>query len=385
MNRTIRSTGRSRSDLSRLRGTIFFLFCALVCSLFSHADGATLKKIRTASWDDRFRIVLDLSDKVAPTDRIHTDPHRISIDLAHTDSKNTKGPKVNDWLVERIRLNQLKNKSAQVVFDLTRASSYNLFTLPAADGKPFRVVCDIFRPQTEPPPEPKSDWVVVIDPGHGGRDPGTIDRSGKLKEKDIVLDVSRQLKQFLNKEPGITAKLTRSGDETLRLKNRISAVAGSDGDVFVSVHVNGCEYKSARGAEVFFLSPKGATSAAARELEKLENDALPVEDTTFEEIGDLPFAVDLIQTDTILRSSHLAETILDELGRSGLAATRGIKQANFVVLRSTKMPSVLIELGFITNDKDARKLATAAHRKALARTIARGLLQYRKEYARQGH
>ncbi len=346
-----------------------------------------LEQIRIASWEDRFRLVLDLSGQVDPINRLVDNPDRIAINLPRTASEGIVPPAVKDWMVKKIRINHLKkNKTTQVVLDLTEEPSYRVFSLPAESGKPFRVVCDVFRQRRSEVQPESSPWVVVIDPGHGGIDPGTLDQSGKLMEKDIVLDVAKQLRAILERVDGIKVILTRERDKTCRLRQRAAVIRESNGDLFVSIHVNGWPTRAVKGAEVFFLSPKGATSAASKELEALENAADDIaEDNVLSEIGELPFAVDLIQTDTILRSSHLAETLLDELGKSGLAATRGIKQANFVVLRSTQIPSALIELGFITNPNDSRRLGTAKHRKALAETIARGLLEYQRKFGRQAH
>jgi len=374
-----------RRTLQIAFGTI--LVSSALCGAPASAKTITLEQIRIASWEDRFRLVLDLSDSVDPIDRLVDNPDRIAINLPQTRSESIIPPGVDDWLVDRIRINRLSgNNTTQVVLDLTQKPTYSVFTLPASDSKSFRVVCDVFREARPSAPEGRDSWVVVIDPGHGGRDPGTVDQSGKLLEKDIVLDVSKQLKANLEKVDGVEVHLTRDRDKFLKLRDRAKYTREYKSDVFISIHVNGWPTKAAKGAEVFFLSPKGATSAASRELEALENAAGGIpEDDPLSEIGELPFAVDLIQTDTILRSSLLAETLLDELDRSGLAATRGIKQANFVVLRSTQIPSALIELGFITNPEDAKRLRTSRYRKELAETLARGLLQYRQEFARQSH
>ncbi|MCK4304454.1 MAG: N-acetylmuramoyl-L-alanine amidase, partial [Candidatus Eisenbacteria sp.] len=225
-------------------------------------------------------------------------------------------------------------------------------------------------------------WIVIIDPGHGGRDPGVVTRRARLKEKDVVLDVALRLKRVLDPEAGVEVRLTRDQDMFLGLRDRVVRSEALGGDLFLSIHVNGCRQQAARGAEVFFLSLRGATSAAARELEALENSVDATQDPMLGEMAELPFAVDLLQTDTILRSSFLAETILDALDQSGLAATRGVKQANFAVLRSCRLPSALIELGFMSNPEDARKLGSASHRQALAETIAIGLLEFQRRYAR---
>jgi N-acetylmuramoyl-L-alanine amidase len=360
-----------------------FLTLILLVPLGFLAHGAALLGVRIASHEDRLRVVMDLSAEATFQEQVLQNPHRIAINIADTRGRGLILPRVEDWMVERIRFNQLRGPTAQVVLDLTCAPSFDVFMLPAYEEKPFRIVCDVLRAADRaagPPPE--RNWVVVIDPGHGGRDPGAVSRQPRLSEKEVVLDVARRLSQTLSAEPGVEVRLTRDRDTTLRLRDRVARAAELGGDIFLSIHVNGCAARSARGAEVYYLSLKGATTAASRELEALENTEDVSQDPMLGEIAALPFAVDLLQTDTILRSSLLAECVLDALGESRLAAARGVKQANFAVLRSCRVPSALVELGFISNPSDARQLASQSHRQALARTIAGGLLEYRRRYAR---
>ncbi|MBP6875095.1 MAG: N-acetylmuramoyl-L-alanine amidase [Candidatus Eisenbacteria bacterium] len=236
-------------------------------------------------------------------------------------------------------------------------------------------------PVPMPAPTGSKPWVVIVDPGHGGRDPGAQHRG--LDEKEVVLDVARQLVDRLNEQPGVRAHLTREKDALLSLKQRIRKAEAKEADVFVSLHVNGCHAPSASGAEVFYLSLKGADDVETRELATLENLARSeAEDPYIGEIAELPFAVDLIQTDTMRRSSLLAEAILDALVSAELATSRGVKQANFVVLRSCRVPSALVELGFISNPQEADRLRSPKHRTLLAEKIAAGLLEFRARYAR---
>ncbi len=236
-------------------------------------------------------------------------------------------------------------------------------------------------PVPMPAPTGSKPWVVIVDPGHGGRDPGARHRG--LDEKEVVLDVARQLVDRLNEQPGVRAYLTREKDALLSLKQRIRNAEAKEADVFVSLHVNGCHAPSASGAEVFYLSLKGADDVETRELATLENLARSEEEDPYiGEIAELPFAVDLIQTDTLRRSSLLAEAILDALVSAELATSRGVKQANFVVLRSCRVPSALVELGFISNPQEADRLRSPKHRTLLAEKIAAGLLEFRARYAR---
>lgn len=366
-----------------------FLFLVMTCAGLSSVSTAAaqnrLLRVRTGPWPGHFRVVLDLD---RPCDFIHktyTDPHRIAINLPGTTAPDLRLPTVSDPLLHRIRFNALSGPKGQIVLDLTAAHEYKIFTLPAGDGAPFRIVCDIMRPSHQPSEDPPDrPWTVVIDPGHGGRDPGASNHRFDLFEKNVVLDVSRRLQKELEKADDIVVHLTRESDRAIPLRDRVKIARGDRADVFVSIHVNGCPHRSARGAEVFYLSLKGATNTAAAELEDLENSAESIrDDPILGEIAEFPFATDLVMTDTMRRSSLLAEVTLEILGASRLTSTRGVKQANFAVLRSCGIPSALIELGFISNPEDARLLASSGHRQSLAETIARGLLEYRKRYARQ--
>jgi N-acetylmuramoyl-L-alanine amidase len=371
------------------------LVLALAAASPAPAAAKKLLGIRSAPWEDRYRIVLDLSETTTYRSRVLTGPDRVVIEVPRTSIAGATMPVIKQKMVTGLSVTALADSTARVVIGLSGPLRCEVFTVAPGDGKPFRIVCDIYRPVPgAPAPKPKAvapapapavpaktKWVVEIDPGHGGRDPGAGQR---LAEKTITLDVARRLAERLNQEPGVMARLTRRADVRVGLKTRVRRAEDAGADAFVSVHVNGCKDRSARGAEVFFLSLAGASDAAGREVEALENapgDA--AEDTTLSAIAQLPFGVDLLQTDTMRRSSLLAESILGALEKSDLAASRGVKQANFVVLRSARIPSALVEVGFISNPGDADRLASPAHREALAVTIAQGLLEYRARYARQ--
>ncbi len=376
--------GRSRFVSVLLGCVLLASFAPAPSSAGQGSQGLRILRIRAGSWGDRFRVVIDLTGRPRYRYRVLENPHRIAIALEHVRAEGVDPPPVEDWMVRRIRINRLRADRSQVVLDLATAPSFKVFFLPREGSRPDRVVCDVFREADHAGEGGEHRWVVVVDPGHGGRDPGAVNRRLGLKEKDIVLDVAWRLKRYLDTVEGITCRLTRESDLQVGLIERIRRAEAMGADVFVSIHVNNCKVRSAKGAEVFFLSLKGATSAADRELEKLENAAPSANGMLLPDATELPFAVDLLQADTIRRSSLLAETILSYLGDSGLAATRGVKQANFVVLRSCRVPSVLIELGFFSNPTDAKRLMTPAHRQALAETIGRGLVEFKRRYARRG-
>jgi N-acetylmuramoyl-L-alanine amidase len=235
------------------------------------------------------------------------------------------------------------------------------------------------EPVPEPPPHRKGNWKIVIDPGHGGKDPGATARG--IQEKQVVLDVGKRIAEILNRTPGFEAKLTRADDRYLGLRRRTQVAEDYEADAFLSVHANAARKTRAVGVEVFFLSIGGASDQASRELARLENEADP--DYVVEEdamLDGIPFSFDLRQTDTIRRSSHLAEAVLTSLESSGLAASRGVKQAGFVVLKSFQVPSILVEIGFLSNQAEAKRLKTEAHRRRLAEVIAAGTIGYFNQF-----
>lgn len=267
-----------------------------------------------------------------------------------------------------------------------------IFRLEAGDGRPERLVIDLFASEltpvppddgplhVDPLPRRRGPRIVIIDPGHGGDDPGAV--AGGLHEKDVVLDVGRRLAEILNRGSGIRAILTRDRDVRVPLRQRMRKAEAEGADLFVSIHVNAARSRTAHGAEVFFLSIGAATDEASRELARLENMADP--DYVVEEdagLQDVPFLVDLRQSDTLLRSSRAAEEVLDALTDRELTSSRGVKQAGFVVLKSFQVPSVLVELGFISSEQDRRRLTTDQHRERLARALADGIERYFQKYA----
>ncbi|MBU1701853.1 MAG: N-acetylmuramoyl-L-alanine amidase [Candidatus Eisenbacteria bacterium] len=342
-----------------------------------------VEQIRTGVTEGRVRVVIDLSE--APKYRIWTpdDPHRIAINIANSVFNNNVKPiALDDDLVQRIRLNSLSGPKAQIVLDLSREARFEVFTLPPEGGKGYRLVCDVYRSGKGTLPVGRP-WIVVLDPGHGGQDPGATTREGD-RESEIVLDVAKRVKSLLDAKSGIKTYLTRDKNHAMGLRSRIQKAQDVEADVFISIHVNAAKARQAHGVEVFFLSLKGATDEASRELALLENQAdYEIDAPIDESVRDLPFSFDLIQSDTILRSSLLAESLLKSVEAEGLAASRGVKQARFVVLKSYHIPSALVELGFISNSSDCHRLRQPSHRQLLAKTLFDGIIGYHEKYAPQ--
>lgn len=222
--------------------------------------------------------------------------------------------------------------------------------------------------------------VVVIDPGHGGERDGAIGRND-LKEKDVVLDVALRLETIIEKNKRFASVLTRREDKNVGLEERAQLANVARGDLFISIHANSSEQKSASGSQTFFLSP--AKNDESRILEMLENEDFRVErpGATDRNKKDLDFIVtDMIQTEYLNQSRQLAECIQQELANGLSVKSRGIDQAGFIVLNKVQMPSALVEVAFMSNKVESRLLAQEDFRQAAAEAIYRAIVRFADRY-----
>ncbi len=217
---------------------------------------------------------------------------------------------------------------------------------------------------------------MVIDPGHGGEDPGARGPGGVL-EKDLCLALGRALAADLNRRPGIEAHLTRDKDFFIPLRRRTRIAAEKTADLFVSVHANASRDKSAHGTEVYFLSLRGASDAGAREVAMRENASdlvAGVPPTAQDEIEEI--LVDLMRTKVLERSSELASTVIDGLQADNRLVLRGVKQAGFDVLKTASMPSILIEAAFISHSKEAKLMKSKSFQQRFGSLVGGALADY---------
>lgn len=219
--------------------------------------------------------------------------------------------------------------------------------------------------------------IVMIDPGHGGKDPGASG-SRRYKEKDIVFGIARKLAHELNHTFGYTAKLTRSGDYYVSLRDRLNIARQSHADVFISIHADAYKNTRAHGASVFALSERGATSEAARWLAERENNSELMGGVKLNNKGSILRSVllDLSQTATSGASLEMGSEVLSSLGRVTKLHKGQVEQAAFVVLKSPDIPSLLIETGFISNRSELRHLANHRYQQRMAKAISQGVQKY---------
>lgn len=262
--------------------------------------------------------------------------------------------------------------------------------LPPADAAP--------PPSAEPAPAPPAaaqreeppararragGWRIVLDPGHGGEDPGAIGPGG-LREKTVTLAVTRALKERLEREPGVEVVLTRDRDTFVPLGERTRMANRLEADLFVSVHANSAASRSAEGFETYFLS--AAKTEDAKRVARMENAAIRYEDPAIDpaSLDELNFILwDLAQNEYLRESSALAERIQEDLNRRLPLKSRGVKQAGFFVLNGAFMPAILFEMAFISNPREEALLDDPAFRSRLVDGLAESLLAYLDQYGRR--
>lgn len=225
---------------------------------------------------------------------------------------------------------------------------------------------------------PQRDIIVVIDPGHGGKDSGAVSRATGLYEKTVTLQISKRLKRIINARSGFVAKMTREDDRFIELSDRPHIARRYNADLFISIHADSVESQQPKGSSVYILSTKGASSQLAAYLEKSENaTALKWGVDVSRYDNDLQHALlDIQQESTIEASYVVGQEVLKELSKVGNVHKRYVERANFAVLRSPEIPSLLVETAFISNPEEARRLANPKAQEEIAQGIARGVFSY---------
>jgi len=322
------------------------------------------------------------------------DPHRLVIDLPNT-RLDTPLPSetFSQGAVRSIRYAQHGEAYLRVVLDLRRAVSPTYSLVPRQGGE--RLIVDLgvkgSPALAASAPEvlqqiPLRDAVVVIDAGHGGKDPGAIGQRETL-EKDITLAVAKKLHAVLKARPGVRPVLVRDDDVYVKLRDRMGMARQEGADLFVSIHADAIERNEAKGSSVYTLSLDGATSEAAAFLAKRENAAAALYgDVELDGMNDLlrQTLLNLAQGSTLERSMEAGADILAELKQIGNVHKQAVEQAAFAVLKSPDVPSVLIETAFISNRQEEKKLNSADYQQALAEAIERGITRFLMRRAPEG-
>lgn len=382
-------------------------FCNRICSIsvlaflalnllsvmqLAHA-GTRVEGMRIWPAPDHTRLVIDTASEVDHTIFALAGPDRLVIDLKDTrlqaslDKLDLSGSPIR-----QIRSAVRNGNDLRVVLDLQKSVKPRSFLLKPNQQYGHRLVIDLIgeggtrvdraraaKPTITHDSAGKRDIVIVIDAGHGGEDPGAIGPRG-TREKDVVLNMAKTLYGLINSRPGYSAKLTRTGDYYIGLRNRTLLARKYNADLFVSVHADAFRTPQPKGASVFALSQRGATSETARWLAQSENrsDLIGGSGVSLEGRDDTLAGVllDLSMTASINASLGVGSAILGQLGAVTELHKPGVEQASFVVLKSPDMPSILVEAGFISNPQEEKRLSTELHRKRLSAAIMTGIDGY---------
>lgn len=372
-----------------MRGIRLQCFLVAVLALLNAAGGcaAEIKNLRVWAGPEYTRAVFDVSGPVDYKLFELSKPDRIVLDIRNSQlGSGFKAPEVKG-LLKSLRAGKQGKSDSRVVFDLADGVRPKSFLLPPAEKFGYRLVLDLY-PATEKAPKPVKtampaangkarSVIVAIDAGHGGDDPGAIGASGTY-EKNITLAVARQLKKQIDAAPGMSAVLIRDADYFIPLEHRYRKAREAKADLFVSIHADAFTKSDARGSSVWVLSPRGASSEAARWLADRENRADLVGGISLDDKDDTLAKVllDLSQGATMGASNAVAEKVHGALRKIGPTHRAHVERANFVVLRSPDVPSILIETAFISNPDEEAKLKSPAHREKLAGAILDGIDSY---------
>jgi len=368
----------------------------------TQAVAGTVEGVRLWSTPDNTRMVLDLGGRV--TYRIVDDsPLNLVIEIEDTVLRYDLGRlDLRKTPVAGIQTAALDGNDLRITMQLAAGTRPHIFSLGPAESAGHRLVIDLkrgaapvapvatktvlpssMRPQQSPRTDvPVSGRAVIIavDAGHGGDDPGAIGANG-THEKAVVLAIGRYLKTLVNAEPGFSAVLIRDGDYFIPLRRRADIAREKKADLLVSVHADAFDNPQARGASVYALSQRGATSEAARYLAQRENRSDLIGGVGGVSLrGKDPIVasvlLDLSMTSTLATSLDVGDRVLKSVGRMTRLHRRQVEQAGFLVLKSPDTPSILVETGFISNPEESRRLADTGYQRQVAGAIFNGIKAY---------
>jgi len=336
----------------------------------------TIRDIRFSEAESFTRIVVECESEISYTRNFIQFPDRLYFDFENTDPATffQKEMLVDDDTVSTIRIGKQDGGVSRVVIGLKSYSDFNIYTLE----EPHRLVIDINKGTNSIEEFMPKGRVVVIDPGHGGRDPGAIGRRG-IQEKDIVLDIAKQLKKILETKYAVKVFLTRDDDSYLELKERTNFANRHNADLFVSVHINASRDRDTKGIETWFLnipSSEYDKKVAARE-NAISEEKMKESQT---EVGLILTSIgrDFKRDESIRLAHYVQNSLINNLRKKYKRRIddHGVKYTLFYVLVGADMPAVLIESGFISNPSEELLLKKSTYRKDIAHSIAKGINSY---------
>ena len=378
---------------------------------------ASILAVRVWPAPDYTRVTLEHDSELKFTQLLVRDPDRLVVDIEGVEFNSvlqSLPSKIieSDPYIKLIRAGRNRPGVVRLVIELKAEIKPQVFALKPVGEYGRRLVLDLYpaqepdplmallrkseriapRPETRiddrapdpadaarPADKPEVERMVtiVLDPGHGGEDPGAVGRGGS-HEKNVTLEVARRLKAKIDAQPNMRSVLTRDGDYFIPLVQRVTKARRVQADLFVSVHADAFVKPTARGSSVFVLSENGASSSAARWLANRENAADLVGGVNIG-VKDPYLArtlLDLSQTATINDSLKVASAVLGEIGRINTLHKGQVEQAGFAVLKAPDIPSILVETAFISNPEEEKRLNDDDYQDQLAEAILRGIRRY---------
>ncbi len=359
--------------------SLFSLFTLLLSASAIAADKAEVRNIRYWSSQGYTRIIIDLSQPVEFTKKRLSSPDRLYFDL-----KSSRIPReiqnrlpVGDGILKSVRAGQFDPDTVRIVLDLETIEDFNAYIL----DDPTKLVIDVNAKRPERPAMTRR--IVVLDPGHGGHDPGAVGKKG-LQEKDVVLDIALKVRKILSREPNFEVILTRDKDVFMRLEERSLVALQKEADLFVSIHANASPNRAARGIETYlqnWTNEEEAIRVAAREnyvsVKRMkEKMAQYKSDELGKILSDLNR--DYKRDESVALANYVQNSLYSNVIKvHKKTANLGVKQALFFVLMGASMPpSILVEVSFISNPEEEKLLASDSYRGVLARSIASGIKAY---------
>jgi len=354
--------------------------------------GALVTDVRLWSAPDHSRVVIDLTESIQYESSPLENPPQFHLELKGAFLYTPKRElEVKDPFLAKISLMELEKGRVKLVLHQKKPLHVNVFTLKPYEEKTYRLVIDLVdivqekkeieERQKQKEIKPKGTKIVVVDPGHGGEDPGAVGPR-KTMEKEIVLKVGEKAVHLLNQNKRIQAFLTRKGDYFIPLEQRTKIAREYGADLFVSLHTDGSFNPQARGSSVYCLSLLGATDQAAKTLADKEN-LSNILGGAFSKPTDLSkdpnlnqILLDLRQNDTMRDSFQFAETLLKDIKPINPLKYPSYRQANFIVLKAPDIPSVLVEMAYITNKEDERILNGGEFQGKMAETLATSVKRF---------
>lgn len=373
---------------SLIRIKIPQLLCLLLGMLAVPAFAAEISGFRVWTDPEKTRAVLDLSERAEYRLFTLENPDRVVIDLDQTAVKNALAfERDHAGIITNVRHGEPEEKTLRVVFDLNANSKVKSFMLDPTGEYGHRLVIDLYPEsgavtstpikQADSLTNNERKVIVAIDAGHGGEDPGALGPN-RTREKDVVLAIARELKKSIDARPGMQAVLVRDGDYYIPHRDRYEKARKHRADLFVSLHADAFTKSSVTGSSVFVLNSRGASSEFARRMADSENSSDLVGGVTLGDKDEMLASVllDLSQSATMEASNLVAQNVFSNMRAVSKTHKNQVEHANFMVLKSPDVPSILVETAFISNPSEEKRLRDPAWQQKIASAIASGVQEY---------